>query len=154
MCVFRFARGAMFPLVAFVATQVNAEAECPSLLTLTRQSKEDRIPFQDNECGQRSLLMFGNKQVRDNALTFKTPADQTIYLSVLSFQGVWYSVTEGQPVDPMCLTLTDSTTLHFKAGRHGSNGVADVFMKGNTAATVSCTDTDHPIRDFTASNLN
>ena len=121
-------------------------------MTLTTRSRED--PFQDGECGQRSLRMFGKKQVRDNALTFKAPADQTIYLRALSFQRAWYSVTEGQPVDPICLTLTDSTTLHLKAGRHGSNGVADVFMKGNTAATVSCTDTDHPIRDFTASNLN
>lgn len=38
-----------------------------------------------------------------------------------------------------CFTIIDSTSLHFKAGRHGSSGVADVFVKGNSDTTVTRT---------------
>ena len=127
--------GIMFPLVALAAAQVNAEAECPSLLMLTRRSREDEIPFHDNKCGAGSLELF-RKKVQDNTLTFNRTGNSTLDLSALSFQGYWYTVTEGQPVDPNCFTITDKTTLHFKAGRHGSTGVADVFMKGNSETTV------------------
>ena len=153
MCVFRGARGAMFPLIAFVA-QANAEAECPSLLTLTRQSRQDWIPFQDGHCGQQSLGMFQTerKKVKDNALKFLPNEGETISLSALSFQGYFYTVTEGQPVDPNCFTITDSTALHFKAGRHGSTGVSDLFMNGNSETTVTAT--GPYVYDHTPKELN
>ena len=138
---------AMFPLVTSVAVQVNAEAECPSLLALTARSTEDRIPFSNNECKGQGLELFRKKKVQDNALTFDVLGNQTIYLSALSFQGLWYTVSAGQPVDLKCLTITDSTTLHFKAGRHRTGGVADIFMEGNTATSVTSATTGPTIYD-------
>ena len=135
------ARGAMFPLAALVAVQVNAEAECPSLLTLTARSIEHPIPFQDGQCRERSPR-FGTK-VRDNTLAFVTGPLYTFPLSGLSFQGAWYSVTEGQPVDQHCLSITyhhADATLHFQAGRHSSRRVADVFMNGNSKTTMTRTE--------------
>ena len=62
---------AIIPLVGFMAVQVNAEVECPSLLTLMTQSTEDRTPFDDNKCGGPiGLELFGKKvqdKVHDNA---------------------------------------------------------------------------------------